>query len=195
MFMTGVRPRWSCSFYHKDADHIETDHDLRNAMETADDFAFTSRLSSGVSFDQERYDVLTCYFTPQANLPRNGAQQLVRARNISCRAGVISIGAEPNIRALKKPLGYEENKLQCLQRESFSLNLLNDWGAKQRTLRVCTPEEFRPLYYHLANEKAISARPRLYRKLLEHFNYQSGYKTMPLGCWEKAHEITVYLYE
>ena len=137
-------------------------------METSELFAFTSRLTAGLSFDKKHYDVLTGYFTPNANLPRSGAQQLLRARDIKLRSGFFTVTEKPNIKMMVKPLGYDANKDLCNSREDFSCNLLDDWGCKMRTLRVRTPESMRPLYYHLQNERAIAARPKLYKKILCH---------------------------
>ena len=95
-------------------------------MKTADDFAYTARLNSGVSFDAIRYDAITSYYSPQANLPRTGAQQLLRARNISTKNGFFSVGMDSNRRYIVKPLGYTKNKELCLSRESFSLNLMDE---------------------------------------------------------------------
>lgn len=137
-------------------------------MRGAQEFAYTSRLTSGISFDSLHYDVLTGYFTPCANSPRSGAQQMVRIRNISTNSGFFSVAKDVNTRFLSKPLGYSKNKDLCLSRESFSLNLMDDWGHKMNTLRVNTPKSMRPLYFHLSNEKALAARPLLYKKLLDH---------------------------
>ena len=95
-------------------------------MESAQEFAFTSRLTSGLSFDKIHYDILTAYCTPCANLPRSAAQQIVRARDIKFRGGFITVADSVNTRMISKPLGYKENKRLCLARENFSLNLLDD---------------------------------------------------------------------
>ena len=126
MFIAGVSSRWNCCFYWKDASNYDHDDDLLNAIDTADDFSFTSRLTSGVSYNKLRYDVLTCYFTPQANLPRTGAQQILRVRNFASNSGVFSVGSDCNRRWMCKPLGFSQNRKLCLSRESFSLNLLDD---------------------------------------------------------------------
>ena len=193
-YMTGNDPRWSCFFYHKEAINFETDDDLSVAMEIADDFAFTSRLSSGVSFDKQRYDIITGYFSPQSNLPTSGAQQLMRNRNVRLKSGIIAFGNDCNLRNIVKPLGFSLNKRRCLSRESFSLNLLDDQGNKHKTLRVLTPDEFRPLYFHHCNLKSIAARPALYKKMMAKLNYESGFQTMELGKWENSIKITQYLY-
>ena len=194
MYMTGVKPRWKFSFFHKDAPYFENDDDLIVAMNSSDEFAFTSRLTSGVSFDHERFDVITSYFSPLANTPRSGAQQLLRARSISTKNGFFAVSKDYNRCGMKKPVGYLQNKNLCLSRESFSLNLLNDWGLEQKTLRVHTPGEYRPLYFHLCNERAIAARPYLYTKMLKYYNDESGYESKSLGCYEICIKLTQRLY-
>ena len=94
-------------------------------MSSAQDFTFTSRLSAGISYDEEHYDIITSFFSPCANLPRGGAQQLQRARKIHFKAGFFSVGNNYNKYMMSKPLGYSENKRLCLSRENFSLNLLD----------------------------------------------------------------------
>ena len=98
-------------------------------MASSDEFSFTSRLTSGVSFDRGRYDFITSYFSPMANSPRSGAQQLLRARHISSRNGFFAVSKDYNIRGMKKLLGYLQNKKLCLNKEEFSMNLLKDWGS------------------------------------------------------------------
>ena len=82
---------------------------------------------------------------------------------------------------VKTPLEYKENQQHCLARENFSLNLLDDWGCTIKTLRVKTPLNIRSLFYHLQNEKTIAAIHYLYKKMLEHWNSESGYRTTPNG--------------
>ena len=38
-----------------------------------------------------------------------------------------------------------------------------------------------PLFYHLQNEKTIAAIHYLYKKMLEHWNSEIGYRTTPNG--------------
>ena len=57
-----------------------------------------------------------------------------------------------------------------------------------------TPEALRPLYYHLRTERAVAARPSLYKKMLEHWNSESGYRTMSYNCYEKLIIVTRDLY-
>ena len=85
-------------------------------MRTAQDFSYTSRLTSGVSFDFEHYDVLTGFFTPCANSPRSGAQQNVRVRHIRTKSGFFAVANEFNTKHLSKPLGYQENMDLCLSK-------------------------------------------------------------------------------
>ena len=126
MFLTGIEPRWESWFFWKDASHFKTDADLVTAMDSAQDFTFTSRLSAGISYDQDHYDIITSFFSPCANLPRGGAQQLLRARKIKFKAGFFSVANHQNKAMITKPLGYSANKHLCLSREDFSLNLLDD---------------------------------------------------------------------
>lgn len=193
LYLTGNKPLWQCWFYHRDATHFSSSQDLPIAMETANEFAYTSRLSSGVSFDALHYDVLTGFFSPCANSPRSGAQQMVRVRNISTNSGFFSVAEDHNRKKMSKPLGYPKNKALCLNREHFSLNLLDDWGYEIKTLRVKTPEEMRALYFHLCNEKALAARPRLYKKMLAYWNRESGYTIRCYEEFERANEVTQYL--
>ena len=95
-------------------------------MRSADEFVFSSRMTKGVSFDYEHYDVLTGLFTPNANLPRSAAQQLVRVRSINLKVGIVSISDVPKRKNLYLPLDLHENKKLCLSREDFSLNILDD---------------------------------------------------------------------
>lgn len=95
-------------------------------MQTAQDFSFTSRLTSGFSFDEEHYHLLTAYFSPCSNLPRSGAQQMLRVRQIIFKSGFFSVAADFNRKNMTRPLGYKENMELCLAREDFSLNLLDD---------------------------------------------------------------------
>ena len=126
MYITGEEPKWNTIFFYNDSVYFENDEDLLEAMNTADDFAYTARLTSVVSFDTIRYDVITSYYSPQANLPRSGAQQLLRARNISTKNGFFSLAMDANRRYIIKPLGYIKNKELCLSRESFSMNLSDE---------------------------------------------------------------------
>ena len=87
--MTGLKPRWKICFFYKDAPYFESENDLLLAMAPSDEFAFTSRLTSGVSFDQERYDVTISYFPPKRT--RRGAvlnsfyeQEIFQSRMVSC---------------------------------------------------------------------------------------------------------------
>ena len=57
-----------------------------------------------------------------------------------------------------------------------------------------TPQELRPLYYHLLTERAVAARPRLYKKMLKHWNSESGYISMSYDCYEKLIIVTRDLY-
>ena len=62
-----------------------------------------------------------------------------------------------------------------------------------KSIRVRTPIEMRPFYYHLRNEKALGARPNLYKKLLNHWNTESGYTIKTYDDFERAFPITQYL--
>ena len=95
-------------------------------MSNADDFSYTSRLTAGVSFDLPRYDVVTSYFTPLANLPRTGAQQVPRVREVNFRTGFFAVDNSSNRPMLALPLSYKANKELCLSREHFSLNVLDE---------------------------------------------------------------------
>ena len=163
-------------------------------MSSAHDFSFTSRLTAGVSYDDPHYDIVTSYFTPCANLPRGAAQQILRARDIRLKAGFFSVDNMCNTSMMAMPLGFLKNKLLCLSRENFSLNLLDDWGCHLNTLRVRTPHKLRPLYYHLRNEKALAARPRLYKKLLIHYNFESGYESRSFEDFNSLISTTFHLY-
>ena len=59
-----------------------------------------------------------------------------------------------------------------------------------KSIRVPTPNELRTLYYHLRNEKAMGARPILYKKLLGHWNAESGYTIKSYDEFERAFPIT-----
>ena len=167
--------------------------DLRDAMTSANDFSFTSRLTSGFSFDEEQYHVLTGYFSPCANLPRSGAQQNLRIRKIILKSGFYSIANNYNTKVMSRPLGYKQNKELCLAREDFSLNLLDDWGSSVKTLRVHTPEAIRPLYYHIRNEQALSGRPKLFKKIFSRWNSDSGFLVKSYEEFERAVPVTRYL--
>ena len=78
-------------------------------MEIADDFAVTSRLSSGLSFDKQRYGVITGYFSSQSNLHASGAQKMVRNTNLTLEIDVIAVSNEYNLRDTKTQLGFAEN--------------------------------------------------------------------------------------
>ena len=99
---------------------------MKQAMRSAQCFAFTSRLTSGFSFDEKHYNVVTGFFTPCANSARSGAQQLVRVRDVSLRSGFFSVAEDVNIRNISRPLGYDKNKTLALEKEDFSLNLVDD---------------------------------------------------------------------
>ena len=103
------------------------------------------------------------------------------------------VSEDHNKKYMSKPLGYSKNKALCLNREHFSVNLLDDWGYEIKTLRVRTPEEMRALYFHLCNEKALAARPRLYKNMLAHWNKESGYYIKSYEEFERAYEVTQYL--
>ena len=126
MLLTGIKASWETWFFWKDASHFKTDADLVTAMRSAQDFTFTSRLTAGIFFDEDHYDIVTSFFSPCANHPRGGAQQLQRARKIKFKAGFFSVGNHYNKSMMSKPLGYSKNKRLCLSREIFSLNLLDD---------------------------------------------------------------------
>ena len=96
------------------------------AINNACEFSFTSRLTAGVSFEIPRYYVVTSYFTPLANLPRSGAQQIPRVRNVNFRTGFFAVDNIWNRRMLALPLGLEANKELCLSREHFSLNIQDE---------------------------------------------------------------------
>ena len=125
-YITGVKLLWQIWFYHKDAEHFSSENDLNEAMKTANDFAFTSRMTCGISFDEDHYDISTSYFSPCANLPRSGAQQMVRVRHFSLKSGFFSVADDFDKRAIAKPLGFKQNKELCLSREDFSMNILDD---------------------------------------------------------------------
>ena len=125
-YSTGVKPLWQIWFYHRDAKHFSSITDLNEAMNAATDFAFTSRMTCGVSFDANRYDISTSYFLPCTNLPRSGAQQMVRVRHFSLKSGFFSVANDFDKRAIAKPLGFNQNKELCLSREDFCMNILDD---------------------------------------------------------------------
>lgn len=112
-------------YYHKNAEHFNSDSDVISAMRSADEFAYSSRMTKGLSFDDNHFDVLTGYFTPHANLPRCGAQQLVRARNINLKSGFISISDIPRYESMHLPLQYPDVTKLCNSKELFSLDLLD----------------------------------------------------------------------
>ena len=126
------------------------------------------------------------YFSPRANLPRSGAQQNVRIRKFRLKSGFFSVSDDYNRRVLSKPLEFQANKYLCLSREDFSLHLLDDWGMRAKTLRVRTPANFRSLYFHLCTEKALSGRPKYYKKLLAHYNKENGFEVMSYENFQKA---------
>lgn len=96
-------------------------------MNTATDFAFTSRMTCGISFDTtDHYHISTSYFSPCANLPRSGAQQMVRVRHFSLKSGFFSVADDFDKRAIAKPLGFQQSKELCLSKEDFSMNILDD---------------------------------------------------------------------
>lgn len=65
---------------------------------------------------------------------------------------------------------------------------------KCKTLRVRTPASFRMLYYHLRNEKALSARPKYYKKLLAHWNRESGFIIKSYEDFKAAIVVTRHLF-
>ena len=69
---------------------------------------------------------MTGFFSPCANSARSGAQQLLRVRDVSLRGGFFSVANNVNVRNIKCPLGYDENKKLCVRKEDFSCNLVND---------------------------------------------------------------------
>ena len=54
--------------------------------------------------------------------------------------------------------------------------------------------KIRELFYHLRNEKALAARPRLYRKLLDHYNQESGYKIRSYEDFVRYIPVMYHLY-
>ena len=95
-------------------------------MRQADEFSYSSKLTKGLSFDEDHFDIVMGFFTANANSPKSGAQQLVRARNIKLKHGFISVSSIPNTKNLHLPLSFLDNKQLCLSREDFSLNILDD---------------------------------------------------------------------
>ena len=193
VFITGVKAEWQVWIFHKDAEHFKTDIDLHDAINTAQDFSYTSRLTCGVSFEDQRYDVMTGYFSPLSNLPRSGAQQIVRVRDFSLKTGFVSVSEDCNKRVMAKPLGFQENKILCENREDFSLNVIDDWGTKLNTLRVRKPSSIRTLFYHICHEKALSGRPKYYKKLQDHWNTESGFMIKTYDEFLRALPVTQYL--
>ena len=177
-------------FFHKDASHFVTDEDLYSAMTTASDFAYTSRMTCGVSFDNPHYDIMTGFFSPCTNTPRSGAQQILRIRNFALKTGFFSVANDFNAKVMAKPLDFDDNKQLCLSREDFSLNILDDWGTKLKSLRVRTPPPIRSLFYHISNEKSLSGRPTYYNKLLKHWNTETGFTVRGYDEFVEAIPIT-----
>lgn len=56
-----------------------------------------------------------------------------------------------------------------------------------------TPELIRPVYYHLRNEEALAARPKLYRMMLKHWNTESGFIVRTYDDFKQALPVTRYL--
>ena len=73
-------------------------------MRESDEFAYSSRMTKGVSFDELHFDAVTGIFTANANLPRSAAQQLVRARKTKLKQGIICVSAVPKMKNLHVPL-------------------------------------------------------------------------------------------
>ena len=85
-------------------------------------------------------------------------------------------------------------KYEALSREeNFIINLVDDWGSPLKTIRVHTAMEMRPLYFHLQNEKALGARPKIFKKLVNHWNRESGYTIKSYEDFESAFPITLHL--
>lgn len=51
---------------------------------------------------------------------------MVRVRNFSVKSGFFSVADDFNMTAMAKPLGFNENKELCLEKEDFSTNILDD---------------------------------------------------------------------
>ena len=97
-------------------------------MRESEEFAYSSRMSKGVSFDDVHFDLITAMFSPNANSPRDAAHQMVRARSLKLCGGILCISDVPDWKDLHLPVGLEEAKKLCLEREDFSMNILDDRG-------------------------------------------------------------------
>ena len=125
-YVTREKPLWRCQYYHKNASHFTSDEDVITAMRTSDEFAYSSVMTKGVSFDDTHFDVLNGLFTPNANLPISAAQQMVRARSINFKSGIVCVSNMSKQKDMHLPLQYKDNIRLCLDREDFSLNILDD---------------------------------------------------------------------
>ena len=136
-----------------------------------------------------------CYWSTFNISPNKAAQQLIRFRHNLSGTGFIAFSDTPNYFANSLPLDLNEIRTLIDRKENCVTNVLNEDGGLLISERIYTPAYARSMFSYRLLMKAVHKSPSLYRRLVNHYNGESGFTTIPKDVYHKLKPASTALHQ